>query len=117
MNELDDVGRARRQLALMLAGLPMAGALHAAGLVDEWVAFLAPMLCGGPVPALAGRQTLLQLVTGPKLLQTEMCFQSCFRGPRVVIPKNWQLMNQRRRIRVAGLIQVPDMLYRHLMVR
>ena len=30
MKELDDVGRARRQLALMLAGLPMASALHAA---------------------------------------------------------------------------------------
>jgi riboflavin biosynthesis pyrimidine reductase len=26
-----------------------------AGLVDEWVGFLAPLLSGGPLPALAGR--------------------------------------------------------------
>ncbi|MDB6079828.1 MAG: bifunctional diaminohydroxyphosphoribosylaminopyrimidine [Akkermansiaceae bacterium] len=32
----------------------LAAELLEAGLVDEWVAFLAPLLTGGPVPALAG---------------------------------------------------------------
>ncbi|WP_367870523.1 bifunctional diaminohydroxyphosphoribosylaminopyrimidine deaminase/5-amino-6-(5-phosphoribosylamino)uracil reductase RibD [Luteolibacter sp. Populi] len=32
----------------------LAAELMEAGLVDEWVAFLAPLLAGGPVPALAG---------------------------------------------------------------
>ena len=39
---------------LVECGGRLAASLLEAGLVDEWVAFLAPMLCGGPVPALAG---------------------------------------------------------------
>jgi diaminohydroxyphosphoribosylaminopyrimidine deaminase/5-amino-6-(5-phosphoribosylamino)uracil reductase len=39
---------------LVECGGRLAANLLEAGLVDEWVAFLAPMLCGGPVPALAG---------------------------------------------------------------
>ncbi len=39
---------------LVECGGRLAAELLEAGLVDEWVAFLAPMLCGGPVPALAG---------------------------------------------------------------
>lgn len=36
------------------AGGVFSAALFAAGLVDEVVVYVAPMLCGGPVPALAG---------------------------------------------------------------
>ena len=39
---------------LVECGGRLAASLLEAGLVDEWVAFLAPMICGGPVPALAG---------------------------------------------------------------
>ncbi len=39
---------------LVECGGRLAAELLEAGLVDEWIAFLAPMLCGGPVPALAG---------------------------------------------------------------
>lgn len=39
---------------LVECGGRLAAELLEAGLVDEWVAFLAPLLCGGPVPALAG---------------------------------------------------------------
>jgi diaminohydroxyphosphoribosylaminopyrimidine deaminase/5-amino-6-(5-phosphoribosylamino)uracil reductase len=36
------------------AGGKLSAALFAAGLVDEVVVYLAPLLCGGPVPALGG---------------------------------------------------------------
>ncbi len=39
---------------LVECGGRLAAELVAAGLVDEWVAFLAPLVAGGPVPALAG---------------------------------------------------------------
>ncbi len=39
---------------LVECGGRLAAELMEAGLVDEWVAFMAPLLCGGPVPALAG---------------------------------------------------------------
>lgn len=39
---------------LVECGGRLAAELLEARLVDEWVGFLAPMLCGGPVPALAG---------------------------------------------------------------
>ncbi len=42
-------------LSLMVeAGGKLSAALFAAGLVDEVVVYLAPLLCGGPVPALGG---------------------------------------------------------------
>lgn len=40
---------------LVECGGRLAATLLEAGLVDEWVGFLAPLLCGGPLPALAGR--------------------------------------------------------------
>jgi diaminohydroxyphosphoribosylaminopyrimidine deaminase/5-amino-6-(5-phosphoribosylamino)uracil reductase len=40
----------------------LAAALLEAGLVDEWIAFLAPLLAGGPMPALAGTGVEAQLV-------------------------------------------------------
>ena len=39
---------------LVECGGRLAANLLEAGLVDEWVAFLAPLLGGGPVPAVAG---------------------------------------------------------------
>ena len=36
------------------AGGKLSAALFDAGLVDEVVVYLAPLLCGGPVPALGG---------------------------------------------------------------
>jgi diaminohydroxyphosphoribosylaminopyrimidine deaminase/5-amino-6-(5-phosphoribosylamino)uracil reductase len=39
---------------LVEAGGKLSAALFAAGLVDEVVVYLAPLLCGGPVPALGG---------------------------------------------------------------
>jgi diaminohydroxyphosphoribosylaminopyrimidine deaminase / 5-amino-6-(5-phosphoribosylamino)uracil reductase len=38
--------------AMMEAGGTLAGCFAAEGLIDEVVIYLAPMLCGGPVPAL-----------------------------------------------------------------
>ncbi len=40
---------------LVECGGRLAAELMEAGLVDEWVAFMAPLVCGGPVPALAGK--------------------------------------------------------------
>ena len=40
--------------AMTEAGGVFSAALFEAGLVDEVVIYYAPMLCGGPVPALAG---------------------------------------------------------------
>ncbi len=40
---------------LVECGGRLAASLLEAGLVDEWVGFLAPLLSGGPLPALAGR--------------------------------------------------------------
>ena len=41
--------------AMVEAGGNFSAALFEAGLVDEVVVYSAPILCGGPVPALAGK--------------------------------------------------------------
>lgn len=45
------------QSVLVECGGRLAAELLAAGLIDEWVAFLAPLLTGGDLPALAGAGT------------------------------------------------------------
>jgi diaminohydroxyphosphoribosylaminopyrimidine deaminase/5-amino-6-(5-phosphoribosylamino)uracil reductase len=49
------------------AGGIFSAALFEAGLVDEVVLYYAPMLCGGPVPALAGAD----LPESLRLVETE----------------------------------------------
>jgi diaminohydroxyphosphoribosylaminopyrimidine deaminase / 5-amino-6-(5-phosphoribosylamino)uracil reductase len=53
--------------AMTEAGGVFSGALFAAGLVDEIVVYQAPMLCGGPSPALAGEG----LTESARLKETE----------------------------------------------
>ena len=43
------------QTVMLECGGKLAGEMMDAGLIDEVAAFMAPMLCGGPVPALGGQ--------------------------------------------------------------
>lgn len=55
---------------LVEAGGRFSGALFEAGLVDEIVLYLAPLVCGGPVPAVAG----LSLVESMRLTTPEVAW-------------------------------------------
>ena len=50
---------------LVEAGGRLAAALFAAGLVDEVVVYVAPLVCGGPVAAVAGLDLAASLRLGP----------------------------------------------------
>lgn len=58
------------QSLLIEAGGELVGQLLDQQLIDEWVSYLAPLICGGPHPAVAGQGTV-DLEQRPRLMRVE----------------------------------------------